>query len=597
MPRFLNIASYRFVPLDDLERRRRELKSRTAQAQLRGTILVSREGLNMFLAGEETPLRSFLEWLTAAPEFARLDVKESWSDHQPFSRMLVRLKREIISMGVPGIDPIRASSPKLRPRELKAWLDEGRNVTLLDVRNDYEVEVGTFAGAKAIGIDHFSNFCGAVEALPSELRQQPIVMFCTGGIRCEKAGPYMQQHGFQNVFQLDGGILKYFEECGDAHYDGDCFVFDKRVALNPQLEETGLALCFACQAVLTEADQASPSYVPAESCPHCIDKAKALPLPTIEEREAAIHAATTPLPGSIAYDNVRPIRIHLALDQTPMRRCVEQLFPGFSHAHWDDEFRLGRIRLGEMVVGGDAIAQAGQRYAHLFPNTIEPDVSADIAVLYEDDTMIVVNKPAPLPMHPSGRFNRNSLIWILRTALTLPTLRPAHRLDANTTGIVVLAKTQLFAGQLQRLFSSGAVHKTYLARCHGWPEWQRYDCDAPIAKEKTPAGGRAIATINEAQAARTEFVVNEKLADQTSIIQAHPLTGRTHQIRLHLWHLGHSIVGDPMYLAGGEIGATQTLDEEPPGAMQLHAWRLQFTHPGTGESLRFQADAPLWSKK
>ena len=152
--------------------------------------------------------------------------KESPSAEQPFNRMLVKIKKEIIAFGVAGIDPASRPTPKLSARELKQWLDEGRPVTLLDIRNDYEVRMGTFRGARRAGIDHFREFPAAVQQLPAELKQQPVVMFCTGGIRCEKAGPFMEQAGFQNVHQLDGGILKYFEECGGAHYDGECFVFE-----------------------------------------------------------------------------------------------------------------------------------------------------------------------------------------------------------------------------------------------------------------------------------------------------------------------------------------------------------------------------------
>ena len=153
--------------------------------------------------------------------------------------MRVKIKREIIAFGIPGIDPARNPSRKLSPRTLRQWLDEGRSVTLLDTRNTYEIERGTFRGALPAGIRHFRDFPRAVERLPARLKNQPVVMFCTGGIRCEKAGPFMEREGFRDVFQLDGGILKYFEECGSAHYDGECFVFDERVGVDPTLRETG----------------------------------------------------------------------------------------------------------------------------------------------------------------------------------------------------------------------------------------------------------------------------------------------------------------------------------------------------------------------
>jgi predicted sulfurtransferase len=183
--------------------------------------------------------------------------------------MLVRLKKEIIAFGVEGIDPARRTSPKLSARELKQWLDEGRPVTLLDTRNDYEVRLGTFRHALPIGVDHFRDFPAAVRRLPDTLKEQPIVMFCTGGIRCEKAGPFMEREGFRQIYQLDGGILKYFEECGGAHYDGECFVFDQRVGVDPALHETDSVVCFGCQSPLTEAEQEDPRYVPGRTCPYC----------------------------------------------------------------------------------------------------------------------------------------------------------------------------------------------------------------------------------------------------------------------------------------------------------------------------------------
>ena len=141
--------------------------------------------------------------------------------------------------------------------------------TLLDTRNSYEVKLGTFRGARTLELDHFREFPARAKQLPNELRSQPVVTFCTGGIRCEKAAPLLAMVGFTNVFQLDGGILRYFEECGGAHYEGDCFVFDKRVALDATLRETGAALCFVCQAPLTPAEQADSRYVPSVSCAHC----------------------------------------------------------------------------------------------------------------------------------------------------------------------------------------------------------------------------------------------------------------------------------------------------------------------------------------
>jgi UPF0176 protein len=265
----INISTYKFAPLTGLPELREKLRDLTHAAGLKGTILLSPEGINVFLSGTRAQLEPVLAAIRSVPGLEDLQPKESPGLHQPFRRMLVKIKSEIIAFGVPGIAPARSTSPKLSARTLKQWLDEGRPLTLLDTRNDYEVRMGTFRGAVPAGIDHFREFPAAVARLPETLKEQPVVMFCTGGIRCEKAGPFMEQAGFKNILQLDGGILKYFEECGGAHYDGECFVFDARVGVDPALRETKSVLCFACQMPLKEEEQRDPRYVFEVSCPHC----------------------------------------------------------------------------------------------------------------------------------------------------------------------------------------------------------------------------------------------------------------------------------------------------------------------------------------
>jgi UPF0176 protein len=265
----LNIAAYKFVRLTGLPERREKLRTFCKELALRGTILLSQEGINLFVAGEPAAVRGLIEELRSDPEIGALTVKASVNDYQPFSRMLVKIKKEIIAFGVSGIDPVDQPAPKITAHELKSWLDSGKPCVLLDVRNDYEVELGTFENAVPIGVDHFRHFPEAVDKLPDEMKSAPLVMFCTGGIRCEKAGPYMQQQGFQNIFQLEGGILKYFEDCGQDHFQGECFVFDKRVALDANLRETPTTICFACQHPLSAEEQESPDYVVGERCQYC----------------------------------------------------------------------------------------------------------------------------------------------------------------------------------------------------------------------------------------------------------------------------------------------------------------------------------------
>lgn len=236
----LNVAAYLFVPLNDRETLQPRLLAAAQARSLAGTILLAEEGINLFLAGEPAPLRAFLDELRSDPRFAMLEVKESWSEQLPFRRLLVKLKREIIRMNHPAIQPATGRAPAVDAATLKHWLDQGhddagRPVALLDTRNAFEVDYGTFEGAMDWRIGKFTEFPQAVQDHRAELEGKTVVSFCTGGIRCEKAAIYMRELGLENVLQLEGGILKYFEEVGGAHYRGDCFVFDEREALAPDL--------------------------------------------------------------------------------------------------------------------------------------------------------------------------------------------------------------------------------------------------------------------------------------------------------------------------------------------------------------------------
>jgi len=273
----VNISAYKFVSLDDIETLRPEMRARCEALDLKGTILLAPEGINMFLAGPREAIDGFMAWLHADARFTDIAPKESLSETQPFKRMLVRQKKEIITMKMPLIRPEEGRAPFVRPVDLKRWLDQGhddagRPVVMLDTRNDFEVAVGTFDEAVDYDIGKFSDFPPAVAAHKAEFEGKTVVSFCTGGIRCEKAAIHMQEAGIEHVYQLEGGILKYFEEVGGAHYKGDCFVFDYRTALNPNLEPAGPKQCFACRAVVTPEEQQSPHYVVGTSCPHCAEK-------------------------------------------------------------------------------------------------------------------------------------------------------------------------------------------------------------------------------------------------------------------------------------------------------------------------------------
>ncbi len=283
MSLFINLAGYQFASLKELSELQQELKALCLQLEMKGTILLAEEGINFFVAGTREAADQLMARLREIPGLANLKAKESESKEQPFRRMFVKIKKEIIAFGIEEIDPVNAPSPRIAPKALKEWLDSGKPVTLFDTRNDYEIKMGTFRGAIPARVNHFRDFPEAIRKLPEELKDQPIVTFCTGGIRCEKAAPFMEREGFKKIFQLDGGILDYFKECGDAHYEGECFVFDKRVGVNPALQETDSVMCFACQMPLTAEEQQHPHYQVEKSCPHCFGREKKPKVPKVRK--------------------------------------------------------------------------------------------------------------------------------------------------------------------------------------------------------------------------------------------------------------------------------------------------------------------------
>jgi UPF0176 protein len=242
--RILNISAYKFVPLHDAPELRERLLACASAQQLKGTVLLAEEGINLFVAGAESDVRAFVALLHADPRFADLRPKESWSATQPFRKMLVKVKREIIRMDQPQIRPDFSAdggrAPSVPAETVRRWLDtgrddEGRPVVTLDTRNAFEVDYGAFENAIDWRIQKFSEFPAALQAHQAELQDKTIVSYCTGGIRCEKAAMLMRAAGLSHVYQLEGGILKYFEETDGAHYQGTCFVFDEREALGSDL--------------------------------------------------------------------------------------------------------------------------------------------------------------------------------------------------------------------------------------------------------------------------------------------------------------------------------------------------------------------------
>jgi len=242
----VNVAAYRFVPLADLPALRESLYARAQALALKGTILLAPEGINLFLAGPRQAIDEYRGWLREDARFADLPVKESLSTQVPFGRLRVRLKREIITLRAP-VAPHRGRAPTIDAVTLKRWLDQGhddagREVVLLDTRNDYETDAGRFAGAVDYRVPSFTALPDAVMADRERYLGRTIVSYCTGGIRCEKAALHLADLGLGEVLQLEGGILKYLEETDGSHWEGECFVFDGRGAVDRSLRPTELPL-------------------------------------------------------------------------------------------------------------------------------------------------------------------------------------------------------------------------------------------------------------------------------------------------------------------------------------------------------------------
>ncbi len=275
---FVNIAYYKFVQIAQPYDLRQTLLDLCNDLQIKGTILLAHEGINSCLVGTETAIDTFINYMHSLPEFSTVDFKKSYSDHIPFRRMLVKVKKEIIPMGMDSIQPANFTGKYVDAMELKQWLDAGEELVFLDTRNDYEVELGTFRNAIDPKIKTFREFPDWVKNNFMQYKQQKVITFCTGGIRCEKATAFMRQEGFEDVYQIHGGILKYFEEThknaptADNYYDGDCFVFDYRVAVDRQLNESQYEICYACWIPLKAEDKLHPHYKKDAHCPHCYEK-------------------------------------------------------------------------------------------------------------------------------------------------------------------------------------------------------------------------------------------------------------------------------------------------------------------------------------
>ena len=268
---FLNVAGYKFEPLENLDSLIPEFQNKCDQLGLKGSVYLSPNGINFSIAGTEKNIDTYMEFMEEDSRFRDIPLKKTFSETQPFRRMKVRLKKEIISLGRDDINPRELTGDYISPRELFEMYETKEDVIVLDTRNEYETRVGLFENAVDLQLDTFRDFPSAIETLPEEYKDKQIVMYCTGGIRCEKASAVMMKAGFSDVKQLEGGVLDYFKETGGAYWNGDCFVFDERVALDKELKETEYIYCYICREPLSAEEKASPDFKINEYCPYCID--------------------------------------------------------------------------------------------------------------------------------------------------------------------------------------------------------------------------------------------------------------------------------------------------------------------------------------
>lgn len=285
-------ALYKFVTLDNYTEIRNPLRNLMEKLEVRGTLLLAEEGINGTISGKQSNMDTIIAWLRADERLADLEYKISSHDEQPFHRTKVKLKKEIVTMGVEDIDPNKTVGTYIDPQDWNEIIADPDTI-LIDTRNDYEYEIGTFRNAVNPNTETFRDFPAYIEKNVDSSEHKKVAMFCTGGIRCEKASSYMKQAGFEDVYHLKGGVLKYLEEVqqNDSLWDGECFVFDDRVAVDHNLQKGSYDQCHACRYPITEHDKDSHYYIPGVSCHRCHDKVTEKQKERFAEREKQVQLA------------------------------------------------------------------------------------------------------------------------------------------------------------------------------------------------------------------------------------------------------------------------------------------------------------------
>lgn len=306
-------ALYKFVPLPDFEALADPLRDFMKEQGVKGTLLLASEGINGTIAGSRAGIDAVLAYLKADPRLAELEHKESYSEAMPFFRTKVKLKKEIVTMGIPGVDPLHLVGSYVEPKDWNALISDPE-VVVLDTRNHYEYAIGTFSGAIDPKTETFREFPDYVKQNLDPAKHKKVAMFCTGGIRCEKSTSYVKSLGFDEVYHLKGGILKYLEEVPPEQslWEGECFVFDNRVAVNHALKPGQYDQCYGCRHPVSEADKASDKYIAGVACPHCYERL------SDEQRERFAERQK-----QIALARARR-QEHIGVDQRSLQEAKEQ---------------------------------------------------------------------------------------------------------------------------------------------------------------------------------------------------------------------------------------------------------------------------------
>jgi tRNA pseudouridine32 synthase/23S rRNA pseudouridine746 synthase len=583
--RIAHDAFYRFVQVGDVEATAHTL--RDLAKGLTGSVWVAPEGINGSVAGAAGALDAFRTRLTGDPRLGGrlegLTFRRSAAVTPPFQRMKVHCRSEIVPLGVDGVDPVGHRRAVASPAQWRELLDDP-NVVVIDNRNRFEVRLGRFRNAVDPGVDHFRELPAYLDArLPQwQAEGKRVAMYCTGGIRCEKTSAWLAQRGI-TVLELEGGILNYLDQMPDASHDwiGECFVFDNRVALDARLNETPTT---AMQVYGSDARDAWR-----------LERARRL-----EANEASVSAGCAirrsddGASGKPARRGTRPSPLPtvngvgpsvVALPPGRWRTVGDFLadrFPAVAPDEW-----MRRMDRGEVLdERGAAVSSADpyrvSRRLHYYRSIDDEPTSAESeSLVFQDDWMVVADKPPFMAVTPGGQHLHETLLVRLRHRTGIDALAPVHRLDRETSGLVVFTVQPSTRGVYQALFANRRVTKIYEA----WAPW-RPDLSFPLRRRSRIVQDEHFLRMREEEGDPNSDTLIEVLEvdGEWARYRLQPTTGRTHQLRVHCASLGMPIAGDRIYPALLPAGT-----DDPTRPLQLLAKSLSFVDPITGKERQFES--------